>query len=315
MLLLRTTRRWSLRSPHSVCIACPRYGSMRRTIATLPRIPLFEALHRHDRNSLAVIHSASKESFTYGSLLKDVIVAKERLAAQIEGDTNDTKTLRGERIAFLIENGYDYVVHLLAILASDAIALPLAPSFPPGELRYNLNHSQAKLLVVSSQHEKQARQVLEADLALAPRLVRSQLIGASDDRQAADQDHRLEPQDMDHGGMMLYTSGTTSRPVSISEVKSACCPPTDSHHRKASYYPHLSSKLRSNRCAKHGSIRQKTICCTSSHYTTFTAPSTRYSRHSTQEARSNFCFLSTQTPSSSASRDLSYLGPASTMRP
>lgn len=312
MLLLRTTARWSLRSPHSVCIACPRYGSMRRTIATLPRTPLFEALHRHDRNSLAVIHSASKESFTYGSLLNDVIAAKERFAAQIEGDT---KTLRGECIAFLIENGYDYVVHLLAILASDAIALPLAPSFPPGELRYNLNHSQAKLLVVSSQHEKQARQVLEADLALAPRLVRSQLIGAGDDRQTIDQDHRPEPQNTDQGGMMLYTSGTTSRPVSISEVKSACCPPTDSHHRKASYYPHLSSKLRSKRCAKHGSIRRKTICSTSSHYTTFTAPSTRYSRHSTQEARSSFCFPSTQTPSSSASPDLFYLGPASTMRP
>lgn len=76
--------------------------------STLPRLPIFEAISRHDPQSTAIIHSLSGRSFTYGNLVHDVVDAKEKLQSEARG-----KDLGGERVAFLIENCYDYVGLLL----------------------------------------------------------------------------------------------------------------------------------------------------------------------------------------------------------
>lgn len=72
--------------------------------STLPRLPIFEAIASHDPRSTAVIHSLSGRRFTYGNLLKDGWEAKTSLHQLVGG-----KSVEGERIAFLAENGYDYV--------------------------------------------------------------------------------------------------------------------------------------------------------------------------------------------------------------
>ena len=74
-----------------------------RSLSTLPNLPLFQAIKNHNESNPAVIHSASTRSFTYGNLVADVLQQKEKLA-QIAGDG-----VKGERIAFLAENSYDYV--------------------------------------------------------------------------------------------------------------------------------------------------------------------------------------------------------------
>lgn len=75
-------------------------------MATLPKTPLFEAISKHDPQSTAVVHSKSGRSFAYGSLLNDVAARKTQLA---EEAGKDAAALKGERIAFLVENSYDYV--------------------------------------------------------------------------------------------------------------------------------------------------------------------------------------------------------------
>jgi len=82
-------------------------------MASLPRTSLFEDISKHDPKNIAVVHSLSGRSFTYGSLLKDVAAAKERLAQSAGRHVND---MAGERIAFLVENSYDYVGTLINIL-------------------------------------------------------------------------------------------------------------------------------------------------------------------------------------------------------
>ena len=72
--------------------------------STLPKLPIFEAISSHDANSTAVIHSHSGRRFTYGELVMDVAEAKHRL--HTEAGSND---ISGQRIAFLVENSYDYV--------------------------------------------------------------------------------------------------------------------------------------------------------------------------------------------------------------
>ena len=72
--------------------------------STLPATPIFDAIAKHDPKSLAIIHSGSDRSFCYGSLLHDVAAAKDNLTK-----ITACRPLKGERVAFLAENGYDYV--------------------------------------------------------------------------------------------------------------------------------------------------------------------------------------------------------------
>lgn len=72
--------------------------------STLPRMPIFEAIASHDLSRPAIIHNPSGRTFTYGELAHDVADATKDLIAKAEG-----KPLAGERVALLVENGYDYV--------------------------------------------------------------------------------------------------------------------------------------------------------------------------------------------------------------
>lgn len=58
----------------------------------------------HDPASTAVVHAPSGRRFTYGELLGDVGRARDRLREAREGRDMD-----GERVAFLVENSYDYI--------------------------------------------------------------------------------------------------------------------------------------------------------------------------------------------------------------
>lgn len=72
--------------------------------STLPRLPIFEAITSHDPKTTAIVHYPSGRSFTYGELIHDVADATEELRAKA-----GRQELFGERVAFLVENGYDYV--------------------------------------------------------------------------------------------------------------------------------------------------------------------------------------------------------------
>jgi long-subunit acyl-CoA synthetase (AMP-forming) len=70
------------------------------------RLRILEAIASHDPRSTAIIHSDSKRRFTYGQLLEDV----RSSAVQLQQlDNAPSSGLKGERIAFLVENSYDYV--------------------------------------------------------------------------------------------------------------------------------------------------------------------------------------------------------------
>lgn len=71
---------------------------------SLPRLPVFEAIAAHDPDSEAVAHCLSGRTFKYGGLLADVSRARDRIYAAA-----GTSDIQGERVAFLVENGYDYV--------------------------------------------------------------------------------------------------------------------------------------------------------------------------------------------------------------
>lgn len=88
------------------CLTPRRTSLGARLLSTLPNTHIFRALQNHAPDSLAVVHSASSRSFTYGSLIADVVRAKDDLEQKA---TTAQGQLAGERIAFLAENSYDYV--------------------------------------------------------------------------------------------------------------------------------------------------------------------------------------------------------------
>ena len=99
---------------------------------------------------------------------------------------------------------------LLSIIGSNGIAVPLSSGFPASELRYILENSEALMLLSSVKFQSKAKEVVTEglDKPLKLQIVEKRL--ASSD--ATEQVHLDDPKD-GGGGMMLYTSGTTSRPV------------------------------------------------------------------------------------------------------
>ncbi|KAL8726722.1 MAG: hypothetical protein Q9166_006517 [cf. Caloplaca sp. 2 TL-2023] len=180
-----------------------------RMASTLPKLPVFEAISKHDPDSAAVIHSKSGRRFTYGQLLKDVTDARDKLQQSAADQRTD-----GERVAFLVENSYDYVgaTQMEAPLRSNGIAVPLSSSFPASELRYILDDSEALMLLSSDKFRSKADEVLKEGLEKKPisSMIEKKLEGSQSSESV-----KLEDNPDDRSGMMLYTSGTTSRPKGV----------------------------------------------------------------------------------------------------
>ncbi|CAI4218680.1 unnamed protein product [Parascedosporium putredinis] len=174
--------------------------------STLPKLPLFDAIARHNPDSTLAVHSLSGRTFKYGELLGDVCKARNKFQ-QAAGKED----LNGDRIAFLVENSYDYVVTLLAAFAARAIAIPLSPGFPAAELQYILDQSEASLLVSSAKFASKASEVLATELSVKPAFLQLEKHqGGSAHEQVS-----LENEDAGNAAMMLYTSGTTNRPKGV----------------------------------------------------------------------------------------------------
>ena len=101
-------------------------------------------------------------------------------------------------------------VTLLSILGSNAIAVPLSASFPASELRYILNNSQSSRLLSSLKFKSKAEEVVKEGLESSCPL---NVLETKEPESASSGTVELQDKLGDAGGMMLYTSGTTSRPV------------------------------------------------------------------------------------------------------
>ena len=100
---------------------------------------------------------------------------------------------------------------LLSIFACDGIAVPLTSSYPLSELQYITENSQPLTLLASHMFEEQAEKILGSVSGPKPTLniIEKIMEGGPHD------DVQLIQLPVTKGGLMLYTSGTTSRPVRV----------------------------------------------------------------------------------------------------
>lgn len=123
---------------------------------------------------------------------------------------------------------------LLSILACDSIAVPLSSGFPASELRYILENSEAVTLLSSGKFQEKAEEVLKEGLEHLPRkpvlnVVEKRLTGNGED------EVQLVPLPLTKGGMMLYTSGTTSRPKGVLLPEKVLTAQAESLHKAWQY--------------------------------------------------------------------------------
>jgi malonyl-CoA/methylmalonyl-CoA synthetase len=105
-------------------------------------------------------------------------------------------------------------VTLLSIFGNDAIAVPLCTTHPNNELRYIIDQSEALMLLASDKFKDKAEEIVKEDVKNKP------LLGVEKIMEGSKSAERIELEDTksENGGLMLYTSGTTSRPVGFPQI-------------------------------------------------------------------------------------------------
>jgi malonyl-CoA/methylmalonyl-CoA synthetase len=162
------------------------------------RLPLIARAQLHGERTAVV---DSQGSFTYNDLLD----ASLRVAQALLAGRND---LQGERVAFLVTPGAAWIAVLWGIWRAGGVAVPLPLNSARPELEYFIEDTKSSALVFDAQ----------AAPALAPIASALRIRALSVEQilaQPAETPIIAPEVSSDRHAMILYTSGTTSRPKGV----------------------------------------------------------------------------------------------------
>src|SRR5262245_31064464 len=132
-----------------------------------------------------------------------------RRVAQLAAIYRETGYGVGHRVATLLENRPEHVLHTLALNSLGVCAVPINPDYRPAEIAYLLEHSEPDLVLVLSERQASIKQALALS-SHRPTVVVSESFDGSLPS-AARPAHETRPLP-DTPASILYTSGTTGRP-------------------------------------------------------------------------------------------------------
>jgi malonyl-CoA/methylmalonyl-CoA synthetase len=159
------------------------------------RIPLIAQALQHG-GRVAIVDAQG--SFTFNELMD----ASSRVAAALLAGRRD---LQEERVAFLVTPGFRWVAVEWGIWRAGGVAVPLPANSAKPELDYILIDTGASALVFDA----------EAESLLAPLAAARRIRVLPCDHVFACQPAELPDVPSDRRAMILYTSGTTSRPKGV----------------------------------------------------------------------------------------------------
>jgi malonyl-CoA/methylmalonyl-CoA synthetase len=159
------------------------------------RLSLIAKAQRHGERAAVV---DSQGSFTYNDLLD----ASSRVAAALLAGRED---LQEECVAFLVTPGFPWVAVQWGIWRAGGVAVPLPLNSAKSELEYFIADSKASALVFDA----------AAEGFLAPIAATLGIRGLPFEQALIDQPAELPDIPPERRAMILYTSGTTSRPKGV----------------------------------------------------------------------------------------------------
>jgi len=161
-------------------------------ISALPLVANAELYQEHT----SII--AAEGAFTYRQLLD----ASAKVASNLLDGTND---LQEKRVAFLIPPSFHYVATQWGIWRAGGIAVPLCVSHPRSELEYVIDDSGAEIVVAHPDFAASLRPIAETRKLRF--VLTTQALGHPP--------LMLPPIDASRRAMIIYTSGTTSKPKGV----------------------------------------------------------------------------------------------------
>ena len=159
------------------------------------RVPIIARAQGHD-GRIAVVDAQG--AFTYGDLLD----ASSRVGTALL-DGNDE--LQEERVAFLVTPGFPWVALQWGIWRAGGVAVPLPLNSPRSELEYLIDNTEASTCVFDS----------PAAPLVSPIAAARGIRALSYDQLSVRQATELPNITSERRAMILYTSGTTSRPKGV----------------------------------------------------------------------------------------------------
>ena len=162
-----------------------------------PTLPLFASASEHPGH-IAVADSGAL--FTYGDLLQ----ASAAIAARLLAGSLD---LNEARVAFLVPPAFPYAAVQWGIWRAGGVAVPLATSHPPVELAYVVDDAAASVVIAHPDLADRVRPIA-AERGLRFMLTTDLLADGADVAPLPS----LSP---DRRALIIYTSGTTSRPKGV----------------------------------------------------------------------------------------------------
>ena len=150
---------------------------------------------------------ADGETYTYGQLVND----SKHLATTLLSNCDD---LQEQRVAFMVNPGFNYVKTLWAIWQAGGIAVPLCITHPLPSLEYVLEDTAASILILSKEYLKVLQPFIDKKSTQVI-IIDEDNVSITDSNTALTNPKSLPTIQLERKALILYTSGTTNKPKGV----------------------------------------------------------------------------------------------------